>query len=69
MATACTSLTVLVAHVGTDALAAQRSGMSALSASYLPAIGVLALWLPRVDAITPHPDIIEPALDLATAGE
>lgn len=39
MAAAFTVLTILVAHLGTDALAAQRIAMSALSASYLPAIG------------------------------
>ena len=39
MASAFTVLTILVAHLGTDALAAQRIAMSVLSASYLPAIG------------------------------
>jgi putative MATE family efflux protein len=39
MATAFTVLTILVARLGTDALAAQRIAMSALSASYVPAIG------------------------------
>jgi MFS transporter, FSR family, fosmidomycin resistance protein len=38
--------------------------------SYLPAIGVLALWLPRVDVTAPRATPLnEPAPDLATVGE
>jgi MATE family multidrug resistance protein len=39
MATAFLVLTILVAHLGTEALAAQRIAMSALSFSFLPGIG------------------------------
>lgn len=39
MATAFLMLTILVAHLGTDALAAQRISMSALSFSFLPGLG------------------------------
>jgi putative MATE family efflux protein len=39
MSTAFLVLTILVAHLGTDTLAAQRISMSALSFSFLPGIG------------------------------
>jgi FSR family fosmidomycin resistance protein-like MFS transporter len=38
--------------------------------SYLPAIGVLALWLPRVETAKPHvAPFIEPVPDLGPVGE
>jgi FSR family fosmidomycin resistance protein-like MFS transporter len=38
--------------------------------SYLPAIGVLALWLPRVDTAKPHvAPLIEPVPDFGPVGE
>jgi FSR family fosmidomycin resistance protein-like MFS transporter len=38
--------------------------------SYLPAIGVLALWLPRVDPATPHHEQFSAMMpELGPAGE
>jgi FSR family fosmidomycin resistance protein-like MFS transporter len=38
--------------------------------SYLPAIGVLALWLPRVEALTPHREPVSPVVpELEPAAE
>jgi FSR family fosmidomycin resistance protein-like MFS transporter len=38
--------------------------------SYLPAIGVLALWLPRVETLAPHPEPVSPVVpELEPAAE
>ena len=38
--------------------------------SYLPAIGVLAFWLPRVEALAPHADAVSPVVpELEPAAE